>query len=280
MIIIKLSGQLGNQMFQYSLYRKLIQLGKEVKLDFQYFDTFPNHFSLDIFPIKLEFSTKTEIASLKDERREIYYKLKRLLFGNNKLIYSEVGSSTLSYQKDILSKNNIYLDGYWQTEKYFRDIRSILLNEFVFPQNCFLKNLELLSLIEGTITISIHVRRGDYVGTTKFPLVPKYYYEKAINYFEQSSTKKLFIVFSDDIPWAKENISAKNIIFVDWNSDTEPFQDMYLMSRCTHNIIANSSFSWWGTWLNTNPDKQVIAPPFWFNHRKTPDVLCEGWRIL
>ena len=175
-----------------------------------------------------------------------------------------------------------YLNGYWQSEKYFADIRDDLLKKFVFPESKNIKNREVLGDITRDESVSIHIRRGDYLNSQENydlfgGVCSLEYYKRGIEYFRQHYKEAVFYVFSDDIDWARNNLKAAEFVFVDWNNGKEDYYDMYLMSQCKHNIIANSSFSWWGAWLNSNRDKQVVSPSRWFNKYQSKDTICEGW---
>lgn len=278
MIVVHANSQLGNQMFQYALYRKLMYLGKKLKLDLKYYEKHPNHYGLDIFNLPIYIANDKEIAVSKDEYRSVFSRVRRKFIGKRNCIINEIDTLSMAYNPKVFDLKRGYLYGYWQSEKYFDDIRQILLEEFAFPKVCEKQNLDLINKINSTISISIHIRRGDYLNG--FPLMTKEYYSKAIEYFQNKYENILFVVFSNDIDWAKENLQFKNGLFIDWNTGKNSWKDMYLMTQCKHNIIANSSFSWWGAWLNKNNEKEVIAPNVWFYHRETPDVYCEGWKIM
>lgn len=278
MIIINLNSQLGNQMFQYALARKLQTMGRQVKFDTRYYKQYPKHYALDIFPVTVDVASGNEIGKERDERRTYPARLRRKLFGKRKSIFSEVESRSLMYKPDILQLKHGYVDGYWQSEKYFSDIRTIILKDFTFPPVNDTKNRELIDRISEQTTVSIHIRRGDYANG--FPMMTPQYYENAINYFESVYNEVCFLVFSNDMDWAKQNLQFSQGEFVDWNTGKDSWKDMYLMTQCNHHIIANSSFSWWGAWLNQKENKEVIAPSVWFHHQETPDVYCEGWKII
>lgn len=174
--------------------------------------------------------------------------------------------------------------GYWQTDLYFKKIAPEIRNVFCFDTDRLnQKSRDLADRICSCISVSIHVRRGDYLseknqGIYRNICTPDYYKE-SVRLLRKRLPKEniCFFVFSDDPVWVKENMPLENAIIVDWNRRSDSWQDMYLMSVCHHHIIANSSFSWWGTWLNPREDKIVIAPYRWYNDRVAPDILPEGW---
>jgi len=172
---------------------------------------------------------------------------------------------------------NIKLIGHFQSEKYFIDHRNEILNLFQIDEKTKTYLLEKYGDIINQDTCSIHVRRGDYLGLpSHHPIQPINYYKNAIKIIGE---EKHFVIFSDDIQWCKENFEfLKNKTFI---SDNKDYEDLYLMSMCKNNIIANSTFSWWGAWLNNNENKQVVIPSEWFgisnSHLNTNDLYCNKW---
>lgn len=278
MIIVNMNGQLGNQMFQYALYRKLQLQGKNVKFDMRYYDKYPQHNSINIFDLPLQIASTKEIHIERDEYRTYLDRIRRKLLGKRHSIISEIGEKSYNYNPDVFMLKRGYIDGYWQSEKYIIDIRDILLNEFVFPISSNILNIEIEQLIKNTISVSLHVRRGDY--TNGFPLLDSKYYEEAIAFFQQKYNQVHFFVFSNDVEWCYQHLKADFLHFVDWNQKLETYYDMYLMTQCRHNIIANSTYSWWGAWLNKNMNQEVIAPSLWFYHANTPDIHCANWLVI
>lgn len=253
-IIVRLKGGLGNQMFQYAFGRKLSLKHKAIlKLDKSLFE----------WPI---WQGIVGITARGYELGE---------FNINERF-------TGFWEKITKPKGRLYLDGYWQSEKYFKDIRQILLKDFTLKKetNNFLK---LKKLIAKTNSVSIHIRRGDYV---KRAATGRYhgvlvldYYQKALELIGKKIKNPHFFVFSDDPLWVKGNfkLSQPMTCVSGLFKLTNP-EELILMSHCRHNIIANSSFSWWGAWLNRNRHKIVIAPRRWFRAIKTdPGVVPQTW---
>lgn len=178
-----------------------------------------------------------------------------------------------------------YLHGYWQSEKYFSDVSKIIATDFTFKLPLNEKNKNLLNKILMTEAVSIHVRRGDYLSNptaaATHGLCSLDYYQSAINHIASKVNAPCFFIFSDDINWARENLDTKNFHshYIGHNRGSDSYIDMQLMSICKHNIIANSSFSWWGAWLNSNQSKIVIRPKKWFEtNRYDTSTLCpEKW---
>lgn len=177
-------------------------------------------------------------------------------------------------------KNELY-KGTWQSEQYFIEAKEIVLNAFTFrKEKLSSKTRAVEKLISDSNSVSIHIRRDDYL-SDKFNkgfggICTIDYYQRAVEYLSELYENLSFFIFSDDMQWAKENILIKNCIFVNHNAREDSWQDMYLMHCCKHNIIANSTFSWWGAYLNKNPHKTIIAPKVWWNGIKD-DVVPEGW---
>jgi len=182
--------------------------------------------------------------------------------------------------------NNCYYDGYWQSEKYFKSIEGVLRTELEYKAVLNDENALLLHDIISNESISVHIRRGDYlsvkVNSKLFSTCSIDYYMHAVNYFLNKYSNSVFYIFSDDIDWAKSNFIGDRFRIIDNNFDN-PEIDLYLMSKCKHNIIANSSFSWWGAWLNSNPNKIVFAPQSWYKNKlneSTKDLIPSDWIMI
>ena len=295
MEIIVFDGGLGNQMFQYAFYLAKRKVSKSVC-----YSTYPikleqkhNGYELDtLFGLQSNFPQRLGLIILIArkfhflQKEERYKTAVKIALGIFKLfgvkIISEKGVSTYN---DIYLKHNkgiAFFFGFWQTERYFAHIQNEIRSIYSFNHlNLSEKSQSLLSLLKTNESVSVHVRRGDFLNVeneVSHNVCTKDYYDKAIARMNSLSEKPLFVVFSDDIDWVKQNLSfPDNTVYVDWNSGMDSWQDMYLMSQCKNNIIANSSFSWWGAWLNVNSNKRVIAPHRFFNDKEAPDVFPEGW---
>lgn len=179
-----------------------------------------------------------------------------------------------------------YLSGYWQSERYFSDFAAQIRVDFAFRQPLVGQNAELASQINGVNSVSLHVRRGDYASNPKTTathgLCSLDYYRAAISYVAERKHQPHFFIFSDDIDWVRNNLEVGfPCVYVQHNSGTSSYYDMRLMSMCKHHIIANSSFSWWGAWLNPSAEKIVVGPKNWFaNQTDTKDLFPSGWVAL
>lgn len=290
MIITRLIGGLGNQMFQYAAGRCLAEKNNTV-LKFDVTD-FPfdklREYELGVFNIKEEFATEKEIEALSPK---IFSKFKR---GMNKVLLKKPDIPA-SYIKEkhfhfdpeiLLLSRDVYLDGYWQTEKYFSDIKEIIRNEFTIKNPLEGQNKELFDTISSVNSVSIHIRRGDYVSdpvvNESHGLCGIEYYEKAVQYIAKQVENPHFFIFSDEYEWVKDNLKLDYPYKIPQDNINKGYEDLRLMKACKHNIIANSSFSWWASWLNDSSNKIVIAPEKRFNKpgRNIKDLYPEGWIIL
>lgn len=288
MIIIQMMGGLGNQMFQYALYRQLISMGKEVKMDDKagFAEDAQRTPELSVFGIDYERATAREIIKMRDSSPMITAKVRRKLFGRHNNSYFE---ENRRFQSKIFDWDNIYLEGYWQSEKYFKDVGGCLREEFSVER---LKNnpdkARRLSpeaegnlwRIEQTQSVSIHVRRGDYLMPVNQKLFggicTDYYYRHAIKAVTRKYPGCIFYLFTNDMEfsysWLSKVVGGKNKIIPVEVPEGRDYEALALMSRCKHNILANSSFSWWASYLNDNPSKMVLAPERWLNGWDCTDI--------
>lgn len=288
MKIVNILGGLGNQMFQYALALALQYQCKdmsEVRIDPRAFRGYPIH---NGYELKRIFNVKIPEATINEVMKVAYpylnyriWQLCRLLPKRSTMKYEW---KSMAYDESVFTDTrDLYLIGYWQTERYFRSIRSEILKAFAFPSFTSNSQNETLSKeLQQRRSIAVHIRRGDYLKISNTSGICTIdYYKKAIAYMQGASSPELFAIFSDDIDWCMEQFEAiignTDIRFVNWNKEEECFRDMQLMSLCKHNIIANSSFSWWGAWLNQNPDKIVIAPSRWMNSEGWSEIIPEDW---
>jgi hypothetical protein len=293
MIIVNINGGLGNQMFQYALGRALsIQKNTSLTLYIKEVTDRSNH---NGFELQNVFNTTSAVAT--DTERKLVLGIRHThnlikLLRSKKLGFLRgkhyIVEDHFHYDKQIENTpKNVFLRGFWQSEKYFSVHRKEILKEFSFKNKLSDKNLKAAKKIQETTSISIHVRRGDYIsnpGASKtFASLDAEYYQKALKKLNTDPIKTLLVFFSDDINWVEKNIinqlsnDYKHMI-VNHNIGSESYNDMRLMSLCSHNIIANSSFSWWGAWLNRTPGRKVIAPKKWFSINKNIKDLCpDDW---
>jgi hypothetical protein len=287
MNIVRITSGLGNQLFQYAFYKALKAKQPDTKMDISEFKYRKHHYGFElekIFHIAPDYASKDECNFLADVSKDWVSEFRRKylhfhLPAHGKLIKEDaIGTS---FHPELLSTSNGYFWGYWQTEKYFADVAQALHEELVFTQLSDTKNIETVALMENHESVSIHIRRGDYVKKRRMDICGSVcspdYYKKAIDQIFDKVDDPYFFIFSDDLEWAKENFNLPNSFFIDNNRGTDSYKDMQLMSLCKHNIIANSSFSWWGAWLGQYDKKIVLAPGIWFRNDPLPDIVPDNW---
>lgn len=266
-MVIKIQCGLGNQMFQYA-FAKALQRKKGLRHITLNIRDFRRNGGHNGFELKRVFEIKDTCIDAPDLRRIFCRQIReRLPHADEKDLYRSPGcvvERRPAFFEDY-AKGNVrcrFYDGYWQSEEYFADEAEYIRSLFTFPQLDEPENLAVLPLIENTQSVALHVRRGDYLGISRFLCLGETdYYSQAIHKMEELVKQPRYFVFSDDFCWCRENLKLpSDTVFVDWNRGEKSFRDMQLMSLCRHNIIANSSFSWWGAWLNAHTDKIVIAP--------------------
>ena len=287
MNIVRITSGLGNQMFQYAFHRALKANVPDTKIDVSEFRHRRHHngYELErVFGIVPDHASRRECDSLADQSKDLLSELRRRWLGvklnctGTLIRESELGAW---FHPELLTMRNGYFQGFWQTERYFLSVARSLRAELTFKQPLDDGNRRIAEDIGSCNAVSIHVRRGDYVKKRRLETVgsvcsPRYY-RNAIDHVGAHVRQPRFFVFSDDAAWVRENVKVDNAVHVDINTGRASFRDMQLMSLCKHNIIANSSFSWWGAWLNAHPGKLVLAPDVWLRGESTPDVVPGSW---
>jgi hypothetical protein len=295
MIIVRLSGGLGNQMFQYAAAKRLAAMhGAILKLDTTRLlktapvDT-PREYALGCFNISAAFASVVEGVLCDKLGNRHSSPLFQILVGFG-LHRTETGlryvrQQGTAFDRSILDlPDNVCLEGFWQSEKYFPGIRDILHKEFTLRNALEGEDLKLAERIQACNAVSLHVRRGDYLSN---PHAARHhgtcggdYYGRAVRYIGEKVPSPHLFIFSDDPAWTRANLKYDlPTTFVSSIDQTDDGRDLTLMSMCRHHIIANSSFSWWGAWLGEYPGKTVIAPLRWFADpaRDASDIIPEGW---
>lgn len=278
-------------MFQYAFGKALaIKNNTELTLSTSYLQsklpfkrwTTPMQYELDIFRLKANLE-----ENIFSNKLYPFAKMEHLLrekMNDSKM--NVVKETQFHFQPALLdAPDNSFVKGNFQSEKYFESIESVIRDEFKFTKQLDLENLKWKNEILNSNSVSIHIRRGDYISlkqnANKFAQIPLSYYQNAITYISQNLPSSVFFVFSDDIKWVKENlISDAPLHFIENNNTPQTSHfDMQLMSLCKHNIICNSTFSWWSAWLNNNPQKIVIAPQNWFADISinSQDIIPDEW---
>jgi hypothetical protein len=278
MIITELIGGIGNQMFQYAVGRAIAHKNGDIlKLDITGFENYNLHngYRLNSFNIDEQIASINEIKHF-GSRNRILRKLARMgIYSYKKETFCvEKIKNETKFDPKVFTYKNLYLSGYWQNENYFLDIKDMLLNEFTLKTPVGENSIKYMELMKNTKSVSLHIRRGDYLIYDGF--IGINYYKNAVQFISQKIKNPTFFIFSDDIQWCKQNINfIDNLIFIE--NIANELEDLELMKNAKHNIIANSSFSWWGAWLNQNKDKMVIAPKIWFKNRAEIDPVPESW---
>lgn len=332
MVIIQLAGGLGNQMFQYALYLQLKGLGREVKIDdvSGFIQDVLRKPALAPFGISYERPTKRELEVMLDASALPWQRVRRKLFGRHKKSYFEESKRFLP---EVLTLDDIYLEGYWQSQRYFQDVEKQVRASFdtdrllaylqkeggwnkaddrrrgngsyggKSPRPCAgidedggnekgteKKSVEqYLEEINNACSVSVHIRRGDYLtpeNQTLFGgICTEAYYIEGTRLMRERYPDCRFYLFCNDREWAREKTAGRrDITFVDLsyggvgsaNGDRNTdYAEFVLMSRCKHHILANSSFSWWASYLNPNADKFILAPERWLNNTDCSDFYRE-----
>jgi hypothetical protein len=282
MKIVKILGGLGNQMFQYAFYLSMANRFKHVKADINHFESYDLHNGFEIekvFGVKVNKASSFLVKIFDKENSEWKYRKLRRIIGAKNAVLDE--KKEFVFDKDILNNSkNLMYRGYWQNEKYFIEISDKIRSAFTFQKPLTAENLKISNLIQNTESVSLHIRRGDYVGHSLLGgICDLNYYKNAISLINGKVAKPTFFVFSNDIGWCKQNLKIEAANYISWNQGSDSYRDMQLMSLCKHNVIANSSFSWWGAWLNNNQSKIVIAPKSWTNdpNYDDTDVCPHHW---
>ena len=286
-VVVGLSGGLGNQMFQYAAGRSLAtRLGVQLALELSWFgDKMDRQFAL--FPFDIRATKSFQFPRLPPRGQALASRLSR------RWLPSILGVPVwrephFHYASDFSSLSEaVFLEGYWQSERYFSEIRSQLLDDFSLREPMPTASMKYLDDINTSDAICIHVRRGDYLSN---PSAAKLhgtcsmdYYRSGIRELCQGLSKPHCFVFSDDPEWVRASLAFDYpMTIVDVHSQSDAHLDLALMAACDHFLIANSSLSWWGAWLGRHAEKKVIAPMQWFltTDKDTRDLLPESWRIL
>jgi len=300
MIISKIQGGLGNQLFQYAIGRNLAiknqtDLGFDLSF-FQYNSLDANRqYLLEKFNISGRPLSELELKKIKNSNfagrnltARIISKIIRTITSLTPIKYRDfVAFNDIIFHPAVLkikSKNNVYLAGNWPTEKYFLEISDTIKKDFTLKNEFSEASINILKNIEESENaFSLHVRRGDYVQNEKTRnlhgnICTLLYYQQATNLIERQIKQPTYFIFSDDMPWVKENLKLNYPVVYVSDQGIPDYEELILMSKCQHNIIANSTFSWWGAWLNNNPNKIVVAPKKWFNaDTDIKDLLPDNW---
>ncbi len=287
---VNIYGGLGNQMFQYAFSIALNKRGKKSQLSFLEYLYYAPHNGFDL-PRAFVISLPLHLRGLSFFLNYfgIFYKNKAVGFFLRKFIpwYQKKNhklfdeKTEFQFDAKVFEQQNVFFRGTWQSELYFKQFAEDIKQQFVFKIPGGKENQNLIKQIADCNAVSIHIRRGDYLSKTWYAshgvIENTSYYNDAIELMESKVYNPRYFIFSDDITWAHENLKISNAIYVNHNTGKKSFGDMYLMSLCKHNIIANSTFSWWAAWLNKFENKIVIAPGEWLNTKDCNELYPKDW---
>jgi len=288
MFIVNFNGGIGNQMFQYSLYKAMVIKYPNVNIKMLISCFNHNGFELErVFDVERNECSSQEAAYLGEyissdiKYSKVFNKLnywRRLLFGyKNSYILQDNSASFYKEVFQLSPLNSYVLEGYWQNVQYFEDIQNEIIRDFQFALPLSDKNLDYQNIIQSTNSVSIHVRRGDYL-KVGFPVLSLEYYKDAIKIIEERVDNPVYFIFSDDPEFIEENFKfLSNYKIINFNSGNSSYIDMQLMSMCKHNIIANSTFSFWGAFLNNNSKKVVVSPDKIIKQQHKNSFGCKDW---
>lgn len=285
MNIVQISAGLGNQMFQYALYLAMKHVEPCTKIDISIYQHRAAHngYELErVFDIHPDIATLQERNHLADVGKDIWSEIRRKWLRHPLpcigTLYREKSGC---YQPEVFSMRNTYFAGWWQSERYFLSIADEVRQSFRFIHPLLPIHQQLADTISDSSSVSIHIRRGDYMKKRRIADVgsvcSRSYYRNAIAYINQYVPNARYFVFSDNPEEAKVFLELPEAIYISGNTGKNAYLDMQLMSMCRHHIIANSSFSWWGAWLDPRPNKMVIAPATWFRNEQKNDILPPNW---
>lgn len=282
LVVIQLSGGLGNQMFQYALYLQLKSLGRKVKIDdvTEYRTKDARPVRLDVFGITYDKPTKQEMRNLTDSSPDLMSKIRRKLTGRRTKEYRE---KDVNFDPAVWEKKRAYLTGCWQSEKYFSSSAAGVKKAFTFPVFDLSEQMKAyVKAINESNSVCVHIRRGDYLQVSEVygGICTEEYYAAAMEKMKQAYPDCHFFLFTNDAKWVKENYKARNITVVEGNDEDKGYLDLYLMTLCRHFILANSSFSWWAAYLGEYKDKIIIAPDRWANNKDYRDIYTPDMQRL
>jgi len=280
MVYMRIWEGFGNQLFQYAFVRAL-QLRNNVDARLCVLpdqgDRTIRKYTLDKLKITIPRDKNFEKAALYMEKHNIYKTMFQMIAGKlGRCCFIE--EKEVGYNEDLKAlRENCYLSGWFQNEDYFKDFADIIKKE-IRPKKKIKISKELRDIFYNETTVSVHIRRGDYRRYNN--LLSENYYKMSLALIETQIQDAFYVVFSDDLKWVKEHIEfGEKVYFVNSDNTLEDYEELFIMSRCRHNIIANSTFSWWGAWLNENEDKLVIGPKKWFANSKI-NIMPDAWMKL
>lgn len=282
-VVVRLKGGLGNQLFQYAAGRSLAErLQADLKVDVAAFGSGDRRYGLGHFIASPQVATPEEVRSAGGARR--IQLVLGMLHARGPVLRERHFHFDRRFEQIATS---VYLDGYWQSERYFAHIAPLVRDELRVRVAPSIANAATLERIRAGTSVAVHVRRGDYVTNAKARRThggcPPDYYTAACRFVVERTRRPSFFVFSDDPEWVRANLSFPGAVeYVDHNGPRDAHEDLRLMAACQHHVIANSTFSWWGAWLGHSKTQIVVAPQRWFatRTRRTADLFPTQWVLL
>ncbi len=277
MVIVKFQGGIGNQLFEYAFYKELQYLGKEVYADFSAYKNEHQIRELELNKVGLvvEEVPRKVLSKMGQSHETFFDKIVFRLYGKKRIVKDEYGQV---FSRNFLELDNVFLDGYWQTKKYFEDVFQEVIEEIDFEKNLDEENRRIANEMSNCDSISIHMRFGDYVGNNLYSgICTPDYYKKAIEYIKNQISNPKFYVITDDEMAAGAILDGEEYEILSNNRGSDSYKDIYLISSCKHHIMANSSFSWWGVMIDRKDNGLVITPNKWLNEIDTKDIWEERW---
>ncbi len=283
MVIVKIWGGLGNQLFQYSFGKYLsVKLSTRVKYDIQTTNSLNSFtqrdFVLSSFNVTVEAASAAEVNEKKYFRNIQLARMERKLAQQIPSLFKKhfVEKNIPQLPGSLAIKDDCYYEGYWQSFEFLLPVETQLRKEITLKNPLSSNACQALAAIQQCLPVSIHVRRSDYLQHANLVNCSLRYYNDAVTYFKNEYGEARFFVFSDDMAWCRQHFTGTEFTFVEGTSNVE---DLVLMSKCSHHIIANSTFSWWAAWLNDSAGKKVVAPGEWHakKDKRLNDLLPADW---
>lgn len=290
MIVAHLDGGLGNQMFQYAFGLQVARThGTQLFLDLSSYQAKPAHgYLLNRFAIQAVEATNSLVDRFPRKYLPVAHKQRALPDWLRWSSLRRVREKPFGFQsKYLATSDNSFLVGYWQSDKYFADTRSELIKHFQLVEKPSLRSQQVAAQMAACDSLAVHIRRGDYVSNSEaakiYVNLPLSYYEHSIDDFARQRKKVEVFVFSNDHAWCREQLrTTLPIHFVDHNSPSQAHEDLWLLTQAAGCVIANSTFSWWGAYLNQRENNQVYAPQHWFQPGTLDgsNLLCKSWQLM
>ncbi len=277
MLVVKFQGGIGNQLFEYAFYKELKYLGKTVYADLSEYRVKHRVRELELSKLGLhvEEAPDTVLRKLGLLHGSVYDKMMFRIKGKKNTVRDEYGQV---FNPKFFEEDNVLLDGYWQTKKYFSDVFDEVVSEIDFGSEFDLENRAIADEMKKCESVSIHMRFGDYVGHKLYSgICTPTYYSKAIDYIKKKTDKPKFYVITDDESAAASILSGEEYVVLSNNRGCKSYMDLFLISSCKHHIMANSSFSWWGVALDKKRTGKVVAPSVWLNGVDAEDIYDNDW---